>query len=558
MKKELVVLILILAATGYGTPAQSGVKESIFVHTDREVYISGENMYFKVYLYDPVVGKLTDKSKFAYILLYDSNNVPVFRECLNLSGGIGDSFLYLPDTLKTGNYLFIAYTNWMRNFGDSTFFKKEIYIANRFDDDVVGSTKGLNTTGYNLPDVESNSIQVLPGPGIYHTREKVRLQLSVPVKTDANISVSVSEKNPLPGFPAQCYSASGTCNEYNYLREEKGFIIGGSITNPKSVSGVLVILSTPDTIANIMATYTDSDGRFYFQLDRYYLNRELFIHVAEPDPAYECELLPDDKFKCGISFNPSAKNIPDDFLKFIHKSQVITKINKTYLTRSPLDAKLPGLSPLTRRVYFKPDMKIFTADYIPLKNFNEIVRETLPGARIRKDGNNFAIEILDIDKKVFMEDPAIIINGILVNNLNDIIGFGSDKIISIELVFHKRAYGSQIFNGIVSIITRDLKNDVFPIRPYLRIQPVHFLPSGQFPAKEYTAPEMLTSRTPDFRQLLFWDPSVWIENDKPAFIEFYTSDNTGRYVIRIEGFDADGRRIHYVSDFDVLNTFDNR
>jgi hypothetical protein len=266
----------------------------------------------------------------------------------------------------------------------------------------------------------------------------------------------------------------------------------------------------------------------------------------------------DNKYNFSISFNSPENNNPEAFTNFLKKSQVISKINKTYSTPTTANEIVPDLSPLMKRVYYKPDIKVFTADYIPLKNLHEIVRETLPGARIRKDGDNYLMEIMDMDRKVFMEDAAIFINGILVNNLNSIISFGSDKIISTELVYHKRAYGPLLFNGIVSIITTDVKNDIFPARPWLKIQPVRFLPCTRYQAKEYSSSEKLTSRTPDFRQLLFWDPSVLIENDKSTIIEFYISDNTGRYTIQIEGIATDGQRIHYVSSFDVLNTINDR
>jgi hypothetical protein len=42
---------------------------------------------------------------------------------------------------------------------------------------------------------------------------------------------------------------------------------------------------------------------------------------------------------------------------------------------------------------------------------------------------------------------------------------------------------------------------------------------------------------------LYWNPQVVPDKEGKAKIEFYTSDDTGEYIIDIEGYTTDGHRI---------------
>jgi hypothetical protein len=45
---------------------------------------------------------------------------------------------------------------------------------------------------------------------------------------------------------------------------------------------------------------------------------------------------------------------------------------------------------------------------------------------------------------------------------------------------------------------------------------------------------------PDFRQLLYWNPAVEVSSGYNPLIEFYASDHTGNYTVRIEGITSGG------------------
>ena len=106
--------------------------EEIFVHSDREDYIAGEDMWFNIYLLDKQSGKPSGRSKIAYFELLNTENSPVIQKRLMLENGFCPGQVLLPDTLVSGTYTFRVYTNQMKNFLPGNCFIKSINVYNPF------------------------------------------------------------------------------------------------------------------------------------------------------------------------------------------------------------------------------------------------------------------------------------------------------------------------------------------------------------------------------------------------------------------------------------------
>jgi hypothetical protein len=106
------------------------VQEKIYVHTDKDSYITGEICWFRVYCMDASYNKPASISKIGYVEILDKNNRPVLQGKVSLKPGEADGSLIIPITIPTGTYKFRAYTNWMKNFGPEYFFEKPIRIIN--------------------------------------------------------------------------------------------------------------------------------------------------------------------------------------------------------------------------------------------------------------------------------------------------------------------------------------------------------------------------------------------------------------------------------------------
>ncbi len=103
--------------------------EKLYLQTDREFYFMGDTLWFAAYLVDaqshiPVEGKCN-----LYVDLFDEKGEFARREMFILNDGTCPGYLSFYDkTLKEGNYLLQAYTDYLKPFGDDLYFSKSIKL----------------------------------------------------------------------------------------------------------------------------------------------------------------------------------------------------------------------------------------------------------------------------------------------------------------------------------------------------------------------------------------------------------------------------------------------
>jgi len=138
-------LIVVLAAFGHPKadsivkPVQASsidslqMMEKVYIHTDRNCYYPGNELWFKAYLIKSSDRKLSGHSNNLHIELISPDSKIIVSRVIRLEGGMGNGDIKLPDELQPGKYRLRAYTNYMRNFGDQLFFNKEIVVINSTD-----------------------------------------------------------------------------------------------------------------------------------------------------------------------------------------------------------------------------------------------------------------------------------------------------------------------------------------------------------------------------------------------------------------------------------------
>ncbi len=106
------------------------IQEKLFVHTDKDTYISREICWFRIYYTDAFYNRPATVSKIAYVELLDKNNLPVLQQKVSLKPGESDGSVIIPVNIPSGTYRFRAYTSWMKNFSPDYYFEKDIRIIN--------------------------------------------------------------------------------------------------------------------------------------------------------------------------------------------------------------------------------------------------------------------------------------------------------------------------------------------------------------------------------------------------------------------------------------------
>jgi|WetSurMetagenome_2_1015567.scaffolds.fasta_scaffold04530_8 hypothetical protein len=113
------------------------VIEKVYLHTDRDSYFAGDDIWFKAYLIDALDRTLTEHSSNLHVELISPSSKIISARIVQLVGGLGNGDFKLSADIKSGRYKLRAYTNYMRNFGDQLFFTKEISVLNSADSSKV-------------------------------------------------------------------------------------------------------------------------------------------------------------------------------------------------------------------------------------------------------------------------------------------------------------------------------------------------------------------------------------------------------------------------------------
>ena len=88
-------------------------------------------------------------------------------------------------------------------------------------------------------------------------------------------------------------------------------------------------------------------------------------------------------------------------------------------------------------------------------------------------------------------------------------------------------------------------------RSVLRQEYDMLLPDYEIPDPDYSSDTLRNDRIPDFRNTVYWNPSVATDSNGNASVEFWTSDEDGEYLVVTEGLSADGKRGRSITRFTV-------
>jgi hypothetical protein len=130
--------------TRFNSFAGKNLQEKIYLHTDKDLYLPGEILWFKAYQTGAAANTLIDFSKIVYTEILDKDNQSVMQAKNAIIQGSANGSLHLPPELATGTYRIRSYTNWMKNFSPDYFFEKPLYIVNTLAKPAVAATQNIS------------------------------------------------------------------------------------------------------------------------------------------------------------------------------------------------------------------------------------------------------------------------------------------------------------------------------------------------------------------------------------------------------------------------------
>ena len=113
-------------------------QEKIYLHLDRPSYWANEDIWFKAYLLNSPIPDCN-----LYVELLNSTGKILDKKMIWAQNGLAYGDLHVADTISSGVYQIRAYTNWMRNFNDSWFFRKNFVIWNLRNKSISNESNSL-------------------------------------------------------------------------------------------------------------------------------------------------------------------------------------------------------------------------------------------------------------------------------------------------------------------------------------------------------------------------------------------------------------------------------
>ena len=106
----------------------TGDSEKTYIATDKEFYINGETIWYKVFLVNGFTLSATDKSNVIYTELVNAKDSVLVRQILPNQGFGSQGNIDLPEDIEEGDYKLIAYTKYMLNEKNPVPYIKKITI----------------------------------------------------------------------------------------------------------------------------------------------------------------------------------------------------------------------------------------------------------------------------------------------------------------------------------------------------------------------------------------------------------------------------------------------
>jgi len=284
-------------------------EEVTYVHLNKSTYLKGEQIGFTVYVFNKSSKRLSFETKNVYLKIFDDKNEIVTEQLLKVDKGIAFGTILLDTKYVSGNYRFIAFTNWMLNFSKQNIFNTTFKVI-----EATTEIANQNKTSNN----SKIDVQVLPESGhfldnVFHT---------------AGIIVKDSDGKGIPNLEGVILENKDTISQFNLNELGIGRF---SIKTKKN------------------KTYTA-----VFEYDHKKVSHEFLKAVPEKGVLISLKKVNN---TCFVSIKTNNKTLKElkkpDLLLTFHNGKEITKLPIQFLDSTVVLKKIP-LSKLT------PGITVFT------------------------------------------------------------------------------------------------------------------------------------------------------------------------------------------------------
>jgi len=536
-------------------------QEEVFVHYNSSLLMPGSQFYYKVYVLNTDKNRLSKLSKVVYVSLLNKNGREVFKHKIYLENGVGESDFFIPNSVTSGHYKLVAYTQWMQNGGVKNSFRADLLSINPYksEQDIIETEKEISAANLNdISQVKAEELVSLSlSKNTYRKREKVNLEILNSEEISGNFSVSVSKlvefeipKKPTTFDYHRNYKIENLVDSEFYIPELRGELLMGAVS-PKPVTSsrkAQVAFSIKGDLNVFKTLVVNKSGEFYVNLDEKFNGETAFLRLIRNENSnYEIILREKEKFNISTLDFKDYKISPEANKEILQRSIHHQIENAYFEVRAD---SLPVITPPKKEIYPGESQLYVLDNYTRFKTLEETFVEIINLARIRKGVQGepeFRVSTLQ-NSLDYGLPPLLLVDNVLVEDHAHFIKYPSEKVKSIEVFRNNFYLGPMVAQGLIRVET--LEGDY--------VETIDSLTTTSIKAPEldknyifqnYANPDKF-ERIPDFRYQLFWMPQLVLEKNS-QLIEFYTSDVTGTFEINLEGFTREGDPVSLKKRFEV-------
>ncbi|MBR1488620.1 MAG: hypothetical protein IJ603_07040 [Bacteroidales bacterium] len=556
MNRYRFLLILSLLATF--SPALRGqeerLRERVYVSTDREVYVAGDAVWMSAYCVDAVSGRLSTFSKTAYVEIHSPSGM-VQTAKLALDGGRGAGRLTLPNTLPTGNYRLLAYTQlgaseegFDPQTGARTLSVFNTFSTERLPDAVTVAAEPPQAAG--LP--QAGPLEVRTA-GAASPRGTTRISVTNNGSSTIRFNLGVRHEDGIPAPQGQ--RIGDFVGGLKHLPAPRGFregfhpeyegeiirarVSGTDEAGLREVSQKFAFISAPGSGENIYTESIGTDGQTAFYTSNIYGDHEMFLEIEGVDRERVCHLELVSPF---LDLQPGdipALTLSPSYAKALETRSFGMQLEKIFDADTLYEAlPLREHLVLDRQKCIRYNLD----DYTRFPVMEELFVEFIPEMRTRRvDGvQQIQVRVSDMLNNYYFPAGAalVLLDGVPVLDHAKILAYDPLLVKRIDIYPDSYLFGIRGFSGIVNFVTYKGTLPSMQFEDNVRIVdyqgcslPLAYTCAGV--GRDY----------PDFRQTLYWHPLLTLGPGETLEVECKTPAYGGRFEAVAEGLTEAGAAV---------------
>ncbi len=348
---------------------------------------------------------------------------------------------------------------------------------------------------------------------------------------------------------------SATPPSPKFIPEYRGHFVAAKVTNAgdgKAANDIECFLSFPGSPFGFFVARTDNKGMVYFDAKNYYGAGEIVVQASRDTVSnYKVDILNpffEEYTKRNLPFLAIAKR---EEKNFIGKS-IGMQAQNIYAADSIRRFNAPALAD-TFPFFGKAEYSYRLDDYKRFTTMEEVLREYVVSINVSlRNGKLYLSMWDDAAQTVYTDNVLVLLDGVPLMNYHNIFSYDPLKVRKLDVVPRRYQIGGINFKGIASFETYQAKFDGFELTPgAIAVDYEGLQLQREFYSPVYDSDADRQRRIPDFRSTLYWQPDVSTDTKGHRTIQFYTSDQPGKFLVVLQGFDATGKPVSTTSSFIV-------